>query len=356
MRTNFFLFIITALLLPDISEAQKVTFDARICTWYQDKDAAVSVSFDDACFTQFTYAYPVLEKYDIKATFSLVGEWTHDEPTFSAEPEAFEIKKMGWEQLRTLSKHGHELAAHGMHHRPYKRNASTDSLARDMRQVKELIESHTGANVYTIHYPYSLTSDSITKAAQKAGYLFGRTGEMEINPDTPANFYLLSSEAILNDTTPNLEAYKNWLVQAQGKWLILMYHHLFPRASKAMHIMNYHHVRHTYSLFPSTFDKQMQILSASGYWVAPIADVGRYIQERNATNISTTKFFRTYKIKTNSCLNSGIYPVPLSIKVHIPWKKVVVKGSLHDGLYKVVDGTLVLDFMPGDTLIIKKKS
>ncbi len=330
------------------------SFSAEICTWKDDRPAAVSITFDDASYTQYEYAYPILSKYHFKATFSLVGEWTKEEASYSAEPGMFQIKKMGWPQIRRLHQDGHEIASHGYRHQRYDRHLPIDTLAAQMKKNKTLIERHTGAPCYTIHYPYSFAWDETASAAQKAGFWFGRTGDDTDNSATPSNLWMLKSRAILNDTIPDLSAFKEWLEQARGKWLILMYHHLFPKGSKEMHILEYHKVRNTYSLYPETFDKQMQMLAQTGYWVAPIKTVGKYIIERQHTRLRTYRCIGRFIIKLKTDLGNE-YDEPLTLRVKVPWPQVSVKINGKENVYANTQGTLLLEALPGSKIVIKKQ-
>ncbi len=332
--------------------AQK--FSAGICTWKGNKPAAVSVTFDDASYTQYEYAYPVLSKYHFNATFSLVGEWTKEQASYSAEPGMFEIKKMGWQQIRELQKVGHEIASHGYRHLRYNRRLPLDTLSAQMKMNKTLIVQHSGATCYTIHYPYSFANDKTAMAGKQAGFLFGRTGDESFNEATPGNLLLLKSKAILSDSVPNLTEFEKWLEQARGKWLILMYHHLFPKGSKEMRILAYHKVRSTYSLYPATFDKQMQILAQKKYWVAPVMHIGKYIVEREVVKLNTHRCFGRYVIKLQSKLGK-IYDEPLTIRVKLPWQKVKVKIGGVENIYSNTNSEILLEALPGSKIVIKKK-
>lgn len=342
---------------PLIGYGQKSNpVSARITTWYQNKSGAVSVSFDDACYSQYTYAYPVLEKLDIKATFSVVGEWTADEPSNSAEPGSFEIKKMGWLQLLELYDHGHELAAHGYRHEKYDKLLPVSDLADQMKQIKSVVESRTEASGYTMNYPYSYASGNIPLAAQEAGYLFGRTGLDTINPPSPVNMYLLATHVILNESLPDSLAFQNWLEKSKGNWLILMYHHLFDFGSKEMEIIRMHKVEHSYSLTPGQFEKQMNALVATDCWIAPISTIGKYITERDNTEIRVIKTRKKIYINTFTNLNKNVYNQPLTIEVEILWKKTSVEGSRNDGIFKTEDNKLYIDVYPEKQIILTKES
>jgi len=347
------LFILPALTIWHIA-AQR--FTAEIAPFAQDKRAAVSISFDDGSYGQFKYAFPLLEKYGIKATFSAVGEWTRDSVSPSAEPGMFTINKMGWNELRTLARAGHEIAAHGFRHRKYLRNGTVKSIADDMRKAKFLIEQHIRRPVVTLHYPYSFTSDSIIKAARTAGFLFGRTGSGtgdNFNSYEGFNPYLLRSIAFLNDTLPGIDSLRTILRAAEGKWVILMYHHLFTPRSKPVHIMRHHGVNHTYTVFPSKFERHLRLLQQFDYWIAPEEAVGKYMYERLHTRLKTRRRCGRYKIRTVSSFDTDQYDEPLWLIVKLPWKKVKIKGSLRDGIL-TLNGSLKIPVRPGSTIIIRK--
>ncbi|NQU34842.1 MAG: polysaccharide deacetylase family protein [Bacteroidetes bacterium] len=327
---------------------------AEICEWYNNKAGAVSISFDDAGYSQFEYAYPIMQKYGIKGTFSLVGEWTNDVPSYSSETDMFQIKKMCWDNIVELHKNGHEIAAHGYRHIKYGREDHKDSLILQMLQIKNLIESKTNAEVYTMHYPYSYTSTKIINATKEAGYLFGRTAGDSNNLSTPSNFFLLASVPILNSTQPSMKDIDTYVENAKGRWLILMYHHFFTDQSKEMTIMRHHKVTNTYSVLPELFDQQMEILHKSDCWIAPIAHVGKYTHERNNTGISTKYCGKSITVSTQTSLNTKVYDHALSIKIEIPWSKVKIEGSSSDGTYVVQNNTLIFNTMPGSTVKIRK--
>ena len=329
--------------------------NAHFTTWYENKAGAISISFDDASFTQYEYAYPILKKFNLKATFSLVGEWTEDYPSFSAEPGCFEIQKMGWKQLEELSNNGHEIAAHGYYHRKYDKHKAVPELVLEMNKIKTLIESKTHATVYTIHYPYSYASVNIPIAAKEAGFLFGRTGLDTVNGANPRQMYLLASNAILNNESPDSVKFQKWINQAKGNWLILIYHHLFLNHSKEMELIRFHKVQNCYSLLPETFEKQMEKIIASGYWIAPIASIGKYIIERNNTKIKTVESKKKIYIYTFTNLDTDIYNQALTIEIELNWKRAKIEGSLQDGIVEIQNNKLLVNILPENELILSKE-
>lgn len=357
MKTHTKLYLILLLvfsLMVDTSAQNNDLFKAEICTWFHNKPGAISITFDDGSYGQFKYAFPILEKYQIKATFSIVGVWTKDKPSYSAEPGIFEINKMGWSEVMKLHIKGHEIAAHGYKHEKYNVSLPKKDIVDQMKLVKDLIEAKLYSPVYTLHYPYSFTSDKIVESAREAGYLFCRTADEIINPVSPPNMNLLVSKVILNNETPNADQLKQWLTETQGKWLIIMYHHLFPKNSKEANTLKYHEIKNTYSLYPDTFEKQVQIVHKSDYWAAPLTTVGKYIINRDNTEVKLLKLHNTLKISTQTNKDIVDNNQPLTLKIDLPWRKVLVNGSRNDGNFTISNKQLLVDVIPGKTILIIK--
>lgn len=328
--------------------------DVHFTDWYQGKPGAVSFTFDDAGYTQFSNAYPILERYSLKGTFSIVGEWVQAEPGMSAEPDHFQYLKMGWAQLLELTRRGHELAAHGYTHERYDKYAPVDSLADMMSQIKSLIAEHTGKPVLTMHYPYSYASGNIPLAAARAGYLFCRTGLDTVNPAHGADMHLLASMPVLNEDNPGPDTLSHWLEMARGNWLILMYHNFFLRDSREMELFRLHEVKYSYSVPPDKFEEQVLSVMKSGCWIAPVASVGKYITERDSTRIKVVEDKRKIIIITSTDLDTRLYDHPLTLEVKLPWRKVKIEGSCNDGVREVPDGNFLADIRPESVIIITK--
>ncbi|MCK9204894.1 MAG: polysaccharide deacetylase family protein [Bacteroidales bacterium] len=327
---------------------------ACITTWYHDKPGAVSISFDDGGYTQYTEAYPVLEKYSLKATFGIVGEWVREEPSMSAEPNYFEIRKMGWKQLLELYDHGHELAAHGYRHERYNKFDPVDTLARHMVQIKLLIESRIHQPVLTIHYPYSFASGNIHEAALRAGFLFGRTGLDTVNSGTPRDMHLLATHSILNAHEPDSTTFLRWLDQAEGNWLILMYHNLFSENSREMSLIHGHNVEYSYSLPKESFEMQVRETIYRDYWIAPISTVGKYIMERDNTQLRFIRCKDKIILVASTNLDTRIFNQPLTLEVNIRWRKVKVTDGLQDKICETKNNKLLIDINPESVIIISK--
>jgi len=357
MKTYTKLYLIPLLVFLSVLSADaqnKDQINAEICTWLHNKPGAISITFDDGSYEQFEYAFPILEKYNIKGTFSIVGSWTKEKASYSSEPDIFEINKMGWSEVMKLHIKGHEIAAHGYKHEKYNNALPQKDIVNQMKLIKDLIEAKLYSPVYTLHYPYSFTTDKIVESAREAGFLFCRTADETINPISPSNMNLLVSKVILNNETPDTTQLKQWISEAHEKWLIIMYHHLFTQNSKEANTLEYHEIESTYSLYPNTFEEQVQIIHKSDYWTAPLASIGKYIINRDNTSLKLLKLHNTLKITTKTDSDKVDISHPLTLKIDLPWRKVLVNGSVNDGNFTVANRQLLVDVIPGETVLIIK--
>jgi hypothetical protein len=130
---------------------------------------------------------------------------------------------------------------------------------------------------------------------------------------------------------------------------------LFEPDSKEMQISRAHNVDYSYSVSPAHFENQIGLVAESGYWVAPISTIGKYITERDNTRVRAIRTRDKIIIYSITNLDIEIYDQPLTIKVEVPWKEVSIQGSLNDGVTKNNSGILMIDVLPEKEIIIQKQ-
>lgn len=324
-----------------------------IADWYQNKDGAVTISFDDGTLSQLANGIPVLDKYKMKATFALISEWTKENMSSSAEKGSFSVEKVGWNQARSLEDDGHEIASHGFMH--VKMDTMSVSMAtQHIEESKKIIEESLGSKVYTFVFPYSATRDELFNAVSSAGYLFARTGEETINDKGTLDLHRLSTIAVYNEYTPSVFELYTKFMASSGKWLILNYHNVFPYDSKEMNVLRSHNVYSTYSVTPEMFDKQIRLVRNSGRWVAPINIVGRYIMQNDVAKLEVTEHDNKVFLKAVCKIDGQDFLVPMTIIAETSWKFAKVEGSLNDGIYNPVNGRMLINVMPNKELVIEE--
>ena len=119
---------------------------------------AVVITFDDGFLDNYTDAYPILKKYRIPATISVVPKWVG------------RGDMMSWEQIRELN--GDELieiASHGLSHCLLD-TLSKDSTIRELRESKRVLEKKLNTVIDYLCYPCGNFTPFVKELAELSGY------------------------------------------------------------------------------------------------------------------------------------------------------------------------------------------
>ena len=118
------------------------------------KDNLASISFDAAWGTEDTQQIiDILAKYDVKATFFVVGEWVDKYP----------------ESVLALHNAGHEIMNHSDTH-PHMTQLSADDMIKQVEGCSSKIEKVTGVKPNLFRPPYGDYNDSVISTLKNAGY------------------------------------------------------------------------------------------------------------------------------------------------------------------------------------------
>ena len=121
--------------------------ERAVFVWPKGKRAALSLTFDDARVSQAQVGLPLLDRYDVKATFYV-------------SPGPFQAHLPAWKQALA---NGHEIGNHSMRH-PCTGNFSfardkaledytLTQMERELEEANRVIESAVGVRPATFAYP-----------------------------------------------------------------------------------------------------------------------------------------------------------------------------------------------------------
>ncbi len=116
-------------------------------------DKRVAITFDMAW-----EGYPIqklldiLQAYDVKATFFVVGEYAEQFP----------------DEIKALAAAGHEVENHSYHHL-HVATASADAIIADLDKCSALLKQLTGRVPMLYRSPYGEFNEKVTKTLQAAG-------------------------------------------------------------------------------------------------------------------------------------------------------------------------------------------
>ena len=119
-----------------------------------DRDEKIcSISFDAAWGNEDTQMLiDILGKYNVKATFFVVGDWAEKYP----------------ESAKALADAGHEVMSHSLHHDHYN-SLSADQILADLAAANKKISAATGVTPTLIRCPYGEYDDHVISAIRSAG-------------------------------------------------------------------------------------------------------------------------------------------------------------------------------------------
>ncbi len=112
-----------------------------------------SISFDAAWGNEDTQTLiDILEKYQVKATFFVVGDWVEKYP----------------ESVKALADAGHEVMSHSSHHDHFN-SLTTQQIQEDLAACNEKIQAVTGVSPTLIRCPYGEYDDHVITAIRDYG-------------------------------------------------------------------------------------------------------------------------------------------------------------------------------------------
>ena len=147
-----------ALLMCWVSVSPKVVgasaTERQLPIYCVQKDYKVlSISFDAAWGNEDTQQLiDILGKYNVKATFFVVGEWVDKYP----------------ESVKALHDAGHEIMNHSNDHAHFN-SLSTDEIIADLNACNDKIEAVTGVRPILFRCPYGEYDDHVINATRSIG-------------------------------------------------------------------------------------------------------------------------------------------------------------------------------------------
>ena len=257
---------------------------------------AAIITFDDGMLSQYTYAKPILDKYNFKATFYIICN--------SVDKE----NRMNWNNIQTLEDEGHEIGSHSMNHQRLGQ-LSNNEMKYEIIESKRCLE-YKGFNVTSFSFPYNDGDNNKNIIKDIAdNYYIARTASEPLmffqcrdenagfveddNDDKYENQCHYSTENNENELQPDFkrytitglshEAYKKSggysddemyeqfikIVESQTKYNT-------ENSIGAVPILIYHMVDYSkddYSINPDLFEKEMKYLFENRYKIFQMKDI-----------------------------------------------------------------------------------
>ncbi len=124
----------------------------------------VVLTFDDGWQNEYVYAFPLLTKYHLTATF-----FVFTNPINNKNPHY-----MTWDELRQMHTAGMTIGDHTVFH-PYLSSLTPEQLRTEVLDAKATIEKEIGVPVTDFASPFGYSDEALTTLLKQSGFVTGRT-------------------------------------------------------------------------------------------------------------------------------------------------------------------------------------
>ncbi len=168
-----------------------VTMQELVENWGKHPEKTVAITFDDGYLDNLENAYPILEKYQAKATIYVVvdrhdRDWSTYKKAHHNSGELAREPKLNDQQVQFLAQSGVvEIGSHTLTHANLDKLDAVACLS-ELLDSKQLLEQLIGKSVNSFAYPFGIYSQRDVDFAQQVGYSNAVTtneGIDGINPD-----------------------------------------------------------------------------------------------------------------------------------------------------------------------------
>ncbi|MCM1314510.1 MAG: polysaccharide deacetylase family protein [Muribaculaceae bacterium] len=142
----------------------------------------VMITLDDGCYNNLSEVLPLLEKYDMHAVVSVVGQYT--DVTAERDPHIPAYSYLTWEDIQELIKSGHvEIGNHTYNMHSFKEGRKgcaknpdeteeiyREILCNDLSRLQQEIHEHTGIYPIVFAYPFGFRSSEAMPIIREQGF------------------------------------------------------------------------------------------------------------------------------------------------------------------------------------------
>lgn len=272
LGTCFFLLnMFAAIAQPDVS----------IAKFAGNRQAAISLTFDDGIQENFTLIAPHLDSCGLKGTFGINGKFIGDLHDNFAP-------RMTWDECRQLLSRGHEINNHTWSH-PNLYYADPIEMAREIEMNDSAMIAELGTKARSVMFPFNAYNDTIRMICEK-----GKVGSR-------LSQFALGQRA----SGCSRESINHWLndVIRKGDWGITMTHGIFTAWDQ------WNEPNILWEFFRTLSDMNETV------WVDTFVTVQAYVKERDTTKLSTAFNHNVMTIIIDCPLDPELFDTPLTLNI-----------------------------------------
>ncbi len=261
----------------------------HIARYLDNTRAAISFTFDDGIRDHATMAVPWLEEHGFRGTFFVVSGYTRDTREQAEDIDDGRMGGVSWEEWKEIASRGHEIGNHSWSH-PNLRSANPAKRHKQINVSYDTILSKTGVPPFSFCYPFNARDESVERIVYERHYAARTYQQGYGRDDTPEVMRRMAENGI-----------------SQGKWMVAMLHGI---ADGFAHFEE-----------PSAFRTHLQWLATQRdrIWVAPFRDISKYVQLRDAAELTVHSASpSSIEFTLRSTLSPETFDHPLTVVIPVP--------------------------------------
>jgi hypothetical protein len=302
----------------------------RITGFFENKEGAISISFDNASYSQYEYGLPVLNKYGMSAGFGVIPGLLENSPRVTDLQDDARMKRLSIREVKEMAI-DHEIALQAL---PGEKPDDSQFF---------LLGEKSESKIYTLH------SDVVHgQGARPHSPVFIR----KISPRDLSNESFDGVNYTLSGVSFSQQELDHLLADQKGKWTLFVYHHLYDNPAEIPHMQGELEASRLFTQI-SDYEQQLRLYRNSNYWIASESDIFRYLKEKMESSVVTEKYQNMIFLKVINRLDADKFDMPLTIEFKSAARFIRVEGSETDGIYSGKNGSYLFNVMPNREIVIE---
>lgn len=288
--------------------------EVYVADYKDNKECAVSYTFDDGLQEHYTLVFPEMEKVGFKGTFWVCGNIIENEAARQGK------SRMTWPQMKEMSDKGHEISNHSWSHANLK-HLNSDGVKMEIEKNDSIIGAMIGKKPLTFCYPFNAFDEVILRQASE-GRVATCTRQHGVGGDKSKS------------TVESLDKWVKELMIA-GDWGVAMIHGISTGydAFTSSDIL-WEHFRRVKN-------------QEDNIWVGTFREVAAYVKERKNVQLDIVKKKSQWVVTPRLSLDKELFGEPLTMVLDKKGReKVKVSQNGKSLLVKDRDDKLTFDFNP----------